>query len=1091
MVKIMGFYSSHIAKSYPAATMKHIDYIERKNKFKNLTDLLYTESGNLPDWAKDEQDYWQTVTDYELQREEDFKNGKRGKPSYAVRKYNFALPNEMTEEEMITFTEKFLEENFKNYPYTFVIHRKDSAIHGISNPHVHLIFSDYENSDRTKTLDRETYFKPHGISKTGREYGGAARNREYAGKPPRKYRMTRKNLADRINSWYEERDIDKRVSEKSLKEQMQESADRGDFLTAETLKREKPFRLSPEKFKKYKRVIQEKIKAGWRNVETLDDVPDPDVRNRILQEFEKQIKEEMAASIKKEQAKNQPTVRDKLKAIEYKISEIDMLQKFSPSRESVTGLLNEIHKDKLLKEAERLKLELKGDETANYYLTQKYESEISETFQNEHIRQLSEMDEKTKIKEYAISAYTIREMRKRMNRLIKQREEVMLLKKLSPQRKAEIQKLLKKLDSKESLIKYRKKKGQDYEDLTLEKDNIQKKIKEITENSLSPSEKEEVKKEYRNIQKEIYELREVSSLYANRIKDSGIDQTFRESHKKEIQEYMRSLERLNDHQISEKETPQNEKSPLTISRQELINDTVLRRMEKLKKLLNDEPEKNWKAALEKAIEEKTNGSYTALKKEKESLLYEQKLLPKGEYEKQLAISQEIKTIDKELSSIEKEEGPKWREETKALLKEWRKNRTAMVEEMENLKALLEKDKGRKHLNPKIQKAARSLLKGADETIRGVSIRTSASPYEEKRIGMINQKAQERTAAFFKRYQEYAPHTTRYYEEKIIDKITGGMVTSMKEALWEMEKKKRFKLLADPEMDTKEIDKKIQSIKDGIDHFVYTNLTPKIRVEAQQERENSWNRFALNRKSLVRERDKVRKLRKLSHLELKPLKNLDRVKKYTDRQLSRQKLLTDTVSQRVQAFHKKVLSTIPRKESWYVETIIKEQDRGELEKKEKEIRAAVKLIKELKAKYPEQEEKIQKLTEKLKADMAKKEAYIASYTTSAVREEAAKRRNEAIEERKNHLTALRKEYVIIQKDAMRKHLPPTVRKRNEKLMENLKAILDTSERTHFQKSRSHETENLMRGARDMMNGLEDLTGRTIGRANIRTTDEGRD
>lgn len=59
------------------------------------------------------------------------------------------------------------------------------------------------------------------------------------------------------------------------------------------------------------------------------------------------------------------------------------------------------------------------------------------------------------------------------------------------------------------------------------------------------------------------------------------------------------------------------------------------------------------------------------------------------------------------------------------------------------------------------------------------------------------------------------------------------------------------------------------------------------------------------------------------------------------------------------------------------------------------------------------------------------------------------------------------------------------------MENLKAILDTSERTHFQKSRSHETENLMRGARDMMNGLEDLTGRTIGRANIRTTDEGRD
>nr|WP_297003797.1 MobA/MobL family protein [uncultured Dialister sp.] len=1087
----MGFYSSHIAKSYPAATMKHIDYIERKNKFKNLTDLLYTESGNLPDWAKDEQDYWQTVTDYELQREEDFKNGKSGKPSYAVRKYNFALPNEMTEKEMITFTEKFLEENFKNYPYTFVIHRKDSAIHGIPNPHVHLIFSDYENNERTKTLDRNTYFKRHGISKSGKEYGGAARNREYADIPPRKYRMTRKDLADRINSWYEERGIDKRVSEKSLKEQMQESADRGDFLTAETLKREKPFRLSPEKFKKYKRVIQEKIKAGWRHVETLDDIPDPDVRNRILQEFEKQIKEEMAESIKKEQTQNQPTVRDKLKAIEYKISEIEMIQKFSPSRESVTGLLNEIHKDRLMKEAERLKLELKGDETANYYLTQKYESEISESFQNEHIRQLTGMDEKTKIKEYAISAYTIREMRKRMNRLIKQREEIMLLKKLSPQRKAEIQKLLKKLDSKESLIKYRKKKGQGYEDLTLEKDTIQKEIKEITENSLSPSEKEEVKKEYQNIQKEIYELREVSSIYANRIKDSGIDQAFRESHKREIQEYMRSLERLNENQISEKETVKEKKSPLHLSRQEVINDTVLRRMEKLKKLLKNEPEKNWKTALEKAMEEKTKGSYMALKKEKESLLYEQKLLPKGEYEKQLSISQEIKTIDKELSSIEKEEGPKWRKEAKALLKEWRKNRTAMVEEMENLKVLLEKDKGRKHLNPKIRKAARSLLKGADETIRGISIRTSASPNEEKRIGLINQKAQEETAGFFKKYQEYAPHTTRYYEEKIIDKKNGGMVTSMKEALWNLEKEKRFKLLADPEMDTKEIDRNIQDIKDGIERFVYQNLTPEIRVKAQEERENSWEHFSVNRKSLVRERDKVRKLRKLKHLELKTEKNLDRVKKYTDRQLSRQKLLSDTVTRRIQDFHKKVLSTIPRKESWYVESVIREMDHGELEKKEKLIRTSMKLIKELKTKYPDQEEKIQKLTEKLKAQMAEKEAYVTSMTTSSVREEAVQRRNEAIKNREANLKALRKEYAGVEKDAGRKHLPPTIRKRNEKIMENLKSILDTSERTHFVKSRSHNTENLMRGAKDMMNGLEDLAGRTIGRANIRTSDEGRD
>ena len=101
------------------------------------------------------------------------------------------------------------------------------------------------------------------------------------------------------------------------------------------------------------------------------------------------------------------------------------------------------------------------------------------------------------------------------------------------------------------------------------------------------------------------------------------------------------------------------------------------------------------------------------------------------------------------------------------------------------------------------------------------------------------------------------------------------------------------------------------------------------MDAEQDRKNSWKHFSVNRKSLVRERDKVRKLRKLKHLELKTEKNLDRVKKYTDRQLSRQKLLSDTVTRRIQDFHKKVLSTIPRKESWYIESVIREMNHGEL------------------------------------------------------------------------------------------------------------------------------------------------------------------
>ena len=88
-----------------ARTMvKHFNYINRQEKYGKLHDLIYSESGNLPLWAKDGKDYWEETKAQEEQVEKEFEEGTRGEKVNSVRKYRFALPNEMTDEETVSYT---------------------------------------------------------------------------------------------------------------------------------------------------------------------------------------------------------------------------------------------------------------------------------------------------------------------------------------------------------------------------------------------------------------------------------------------------------------------------------------------------------------------------------------------------------------------------------------------------------------------------------------------------------------------------------------------------------------------------------------------------------------------------------------------------------------------------------------------------------------------------------------------------------------------------------------------------------------------------------------------------------------------------
>lgn len=1082
----MGFYSSHISKSYPAVTMKHLDYIERKNNFKNLPDLVYSESGNLPPWAKDERDYWQTVSDYEREREEAWKNGEVGYPSYSVRKLIFALPNEMTKEEMIDFTHKFLEENFRDYPYTFVIHEKESAVHGISNPHVHLLFSDYQNSERTAELDRESYFKAHGISKSGKEYGGAARNREYSEMPPRKYRMTRKNLADSINAWYKEKGIDKRVSEKSLEDQKLEALNTGNFLDAEILKREKPFRLSPKKFQRYKKVIQEKVKVGWRNIKDLDDIKDPEVRNRIIQELEKQQREEMSEILEN---KATPSSLDRLNALEDKINEIELIEKYVPNQGATTSRLNQLNLKELHREADSLRLRMEGNEDSHYFMTMQYESEISDILRNRYVVLLSGLSVQEKIKEYATADFTIQEMRKDMNRLAKRKENRLLLEKMPPDYKAVTKQLIRKIDSKESLIRYRHKIGKGTADLEEDIRELEIEIDGIANTALTPEERKAVSDEYGEIQREIYHLREVSSAYEYRIKESDPDGVFRSKYHEEIRKYTEYLTRLKDNDISF--APDNEGNSFYASRKEVIDNTVLKRVETLRRAIDEEQSYNWKTALKSCIDETTDNTYDTLQEEYNSLLLEWNAIPHDGGERCEKLRNDIDSLRSELVDLKQKENGNWQKDAKVLLKNWRKDRTSRISAMKELIPVLTKDSRRKHLDPQIRKMVKAVLKEAAEKIGSFEIRTSASRFEEERIEAINRKVENITQDFLGQYENYRPHTENYFAKILIDQEYNRILSTEKDKLEKAKKDKRFKLQANPKTDVYLEDQRIQQAIANMDRLFYKYLTPEIMIKAAEMREAYIREFRKHRGELTKGKWQARKFLKYRHLEPKTRKRVEGIVSYTDGNLSRQKLLEDTVIDRVQDFRKKVMVSIPRHESCYVRKIIDEKYDHSLTKQDKQIRTIRKLVRVLQKEHPEMEEKIANLTEQLEKAVKERDRYLVSHTTSDIQQQAVQRRDEAITNWPDMQKQLSQEYKLVLKDTVRRTLPKTIKARNSKIMGRIRLLIDAADKANFERSHSDNIDRLAKGAQDMMNQLEGLLGKTIGRANVRTTDQGRE
>lgn len=251
----------------------HFKYIERTGKYRRH-DKLYSETGNLPSWAASPKDFWE-------------RTGIHDQRSY--REIEFALPNELSREEQKKIVDDFIKDYLPDKTYTYAIHETQSRLSGERNPHVHIMFSERIINDHTRNLEESEFFKKHGYDCNGKEYGGAVKDRKWAGRGSKTELLRlREDIAERINEAYKRNGFSCRVSAKSLEEQKRARYRVGDIEGGFLYKRVRPFRAPIASFVRH----AAEIAAAGRGEIDLDDLKnlgDPAAWLRACQEREKVI----------------------------------------------------------------------------------------------------------------------------------------------------------------------------------------------------------------------------------------------------------------------------------------------------------------------------------------------------------------------------------------------------------------------------------------------------------------------------------------------------------------------------------------------------------------------------------------------------------------------------------------------------------------------------------------------------------------------------------------------------------------------------------------------------------------------------------
>lgn len=209
----------------------HASYICRENQYSkhNFEELVYKESGNMPEWAEGNIEFWSSADLCERN------NGR----SYS--EIEIALPNELTPEENIELTKRFVAEVIgEDHPYTFAIHTKKAALdEKQEQPHAHIMFTE-RKLDGIKR-DEELFFKR--ANSKNPELGGNKKDRTWNSKD--KVQDIRKRWEVFHNKELENRNIESRITADSLVTQRKNAELSGDVELAQKLDRQPQIHMGP------------------------------------------------------------------------------------------------------------------------------------------------------------------------------------------------------------------------------------------------------------------------------------------------------------------------------------------------------------------------------------------------------------------------------------------------------------------------------------------------------------------------------------------------------------------------------------------------------------------------------------------------------------------------------------------------------------------------------------------------------------------------------------------------------------------------------------------------------------------------------
>lgn len=250
----MATYHCKLNKGKGSFCLQHANYILREGRYSEKAsgreDLIYKESGNLPEWANSPQEFWKAAGRYERA------NG------VAYFELEIALPNEISHDENIKLVREYVEKVIGEKPYTFAIHDKDATLNpDVKQPHAHIMFSE-RMALKEVNYTKEQFFKRYNSRHP--ERGGAKKDTRFTAICGKENIIkVRKELEKIINKSYEKNNLEARVSSATLKELYNKALAENDADLARFYDREPEKHIGPAE--------TNKIKNGTKNIKTPEE----------------------------------------------------------------------------------------------------------------------------------------------------------------------------------------------------------------------------------------------------------------------------------------------------------------------------------------------------------------------------------------------------------------------------------------------------------------------------------------------------------------------------------------------------------------------------------------------------------------------------------------------------------------------------------------------------------------------------------------------------------------------------------------------------------------------------------------------------